>query len=164
MSGVCKGTPVARTIIGGAAAILLLAATASAQTSTSTGQVTFTKDVAPLLQRSCVTCHRAGEMAPMSLMTYEDARPWARAIKARTASHEMPPFHIDKSIGITSFKNDPSLTDEEIAMIGQWVDAGAPRGNPADMPPARHVATLPTCPRRASSPTAASGSSRPISS
>jgi mono/diheme cytochrome c family protein len=137
MSGVCKGTPVARTIIGGAAAILLLAATASAQTSTSTGQVTFTKDVAPLLQRSCVTCHRAGEMAPMSLMTYEDARPWARAIKARTASHEMPPFHIDKSIGITSFKNDPSLTDEEIATIGRWVDAGAPRGNPADMPPLR---------------------------
>ena len=96
MSGVCKGTPVARTIIGGAAAILLLAATASAQTSTSTGQVTFTKDVAPILQRSCVTCHRAGEMAPMSLMTYEDARPWARAIKTRTAAREMPPFHIDK--------------------------------------------------------------------
>ena len=71
--------------------------------------VTFSKDVAPILQRSCVSCHRPGEMAPMSLMTYEDARPWARAIKARTASHEMPPFHIDKSIGITSFKNDPSL-------------------------------------------------------
>jgi len=79
-------------------------------------------------------------MAPMSLQTYEEARPWARSIKARTASHEMPPFHIDKSIGITSFKNDPSLTSDEIATIGRWVDAGAPRGNPADMPPPRQFA------------------------
>ncbi len=76
----------------------------------------------------------------MSLMTYEDARPWARAIKTRTASREMPPFHIDKSIGITSYKNDPSLTDQEIALIARWVDQGAPRGNPADMPPPRQFA------------------------
>ncbi|MEQ1728590.1 MAG: hypothetical protein ABL982_09425, partial [Vicinamibacterales bacterium] len=116
---------------------LLAAAPAAAQTSAAAAQPTFTKDVAPILQRSCVSCHRAGEMAPMSLMTYEEARPWARSIKARTASHEMPPFHIDKSIGITSFKNDPSLTSDEIATIGRWVDAGAPRGNPADMPPPR---------------------------
>jgi len=122
------------------AVLLFMASNAAAQSVPSAGQVTFTKDIAPILQRSCVTCHRAGEMAPMALMTYEDARPWARAIKARTASHEMPPFHIDKSIGITSFKNDPSLTDEEIAMIGQWVDAGAPRGNPADMPALRQFA------------------------
>ena len=73
-------------------------------------------------------------------MTYEDARPWARAIKSRTSSHEMPPFHIDKSIGITKFKNDPSLSDEEISTIARWVDSGAPRGNPADMPPAREFA------------------------
>jgi len=139
MSGVWMRIPIVRTIAAGAVA-LLLASNAAAQSVPSTGQATFTKNIAPILQRSCVTCHRAGEMAPMSLMTYEDARPWARAIKARTASHEMPPFHIDKSIGITSFKNDPSLTDEEIAMIGQWVDAGAPRGNPADMPPARQFA------------------------
>ena len=119
---------------------LLLAAPAGAQTSTLSDQPTFAKDVAPILQRSCVSCHRAGEMAPMSLQTYEEARPWARSIKARTASHEMPPFHIDKSIGITSFKNDPSLTSDEIAMIGRWVDAGAPRGNPADMPAPRQFA------------------------
>lgn len=119
---------------------LLLAAPAGAQTSSPSDQPTFAKDVAPILQRSCVSCHRAGEMAPMSLQTYEEARPWARSIKARTASHEMPPFHIDKSIGITSFKNDPSLTSDEIAMIGRWVDAGAPRGNPADMPAPRQFA------------------------
>jgi hypothetical protein len=131
--------PIVRTFAAGAVA-LLLASNAAAQSVPSTGQATFTKNIAPILQRACVTCHRAGEMAPMALMTYEDARPWARAIKARTASREMPPFHIDKSIGITSFKNDPSLTDEEIATIGQWVDAGAPRGNPADMPPPRQFA------------------------
>ncbi len=124
----------------GALSLLALAASASAQTPAPAGQVTFTKDIAPILQRSCVSCHRPGEMAPMSLMTYEDARPWARAIKARTGSHEMPPFHIDKSIGITKFKNDPSLSDEEIAAVARWVDAGAPRGNPADMPPARQFA------------------------
>ena len=101
-------------------------------------QVTFTKDVAPILQRSCVTCHRPGEMAPMSLMTYDDARPWARAIKTRVESREMPPWHIDRNIGLQQFKNDPSLSDEEIETIVKWVDANAPRGNPADMPPARH--------------------------
>ena len=71
----------------------------------------------------------------MSLMTYEDARPWARAIKTRVAAREMPPWHIDRNIGIQKFKDDPSLSDEEIATIVKWVDSGAPRGNPADMPP-----------------------------
>jgi hypothetical protein len=103
-------------------------------------QVTFTKDVAPILQRSCVACHRPGEMAPMSLMTYEDVRPWARAVKTRVAAREMPPWHIDRNIGIQSFKDDPSLSDEEIATISKWVDAGAPRGNPADMPAPRQFA------------------------
>ena len=97
-------------------------------------EVTFTKDVAPILQRSCLVCHRPGEMAPMSLMTYEDARPWARAIKERVSAREMPPWHIDRNIGIQQFKNDRSLTDDEIGTIVQWVDSGAPRGNPADMP------------------------------
>jgi hypothetical protein len=122
-----------------AAGFLLVAASAAAQTAPR-GAITFTKDVAPILQRSCVTCHRPGEMAPMSLMTYEDARPWARAIKTRTSAREMPPFHIDKSIGITRFKNDPSLSDDEIALIARWVDEGAARGNPADMPAPRQFA------------------------
>jgi hypothetical protein len=103
-------------------------------------QVTFTKDIAPILQRSCQGCHRPGSMAPMSLLSYEDVRPWARAIKLRTALREMPPWFIEKNVGIQNFKNDPSLSDDEIAMIARWADAGAPRGNPADMPPPRQFA------------------------
>src|SRR5262245_13290139 len=80
-------------------------------------QVTFAKDVTPILQRSCQNCHHPGAQAPMSLMTYEDVRPWARAIKSRVASREMPPWHIERNIGISRFKDDPSLTDEEIATI-----------------------------------------------
>jgi hypothetical protein len=125
------------------AAIVTVAAQpvrALAQTPTSQQQVTFTKDVAPTLQRSCVTCHRPGQSAPMSLMTYEDARPWARSIKTRVAAREMPPWHLDRNVGIQKFKNDPSLSDDEIATIVKWVDAGAPKGNPSDMPPQRQFA------------------------
>jgi hypothetical protein len=118
----------------------MVPAVASAQNPARDGQVTFTRDVAPILQRSCVTCHRPGEIAPMSLLTYEDARPWARSIKTRVASREMPPWHIDRTIGIQEFKDNPSLSDDEIATIVRWVDAGSPRGNPADMPPARQFA------------------------
>src|SRR5271165_6545120 len=89
------------------------------------GQVTFTKDIAPVLQRSCQNCHRAGQIGPMSLLTYQDVRPWARAIKAQVAKREMPPWYIDRAIGICDFKNDPSLSDQEIAHMGRWVDAGA---------------------------------------
>lgn len=96
--------------------------------------VTFSKDVAPILQRSCQACHRPGMMAPMSLLTYQDARPWARAIKAKVSNREMPPWFIDRHVGIQKFKNDPSLSDQEIELISKWVDAGAPQGNPADLP------------------------------
>jgi mono/diheme cytochrome c family protein len=119
----------------------VLPALAAAQSTTNaTRQVTFTKDVAPILQRSCQSCHRAGELAPMSLVTYEEVRPWARAIKTRVTNREMPPWHLDRHIGVQNFKDNPSLTDEEIATIGKWVDAGSPRGNPADMPPPRQFA------------------------
>ena len=111
-----------------------VAAVVTLPTAAAAQQVTFTKDVAPILYRSCVTCHRTGEIAPMPLTTYEQVRPWARAIKTRTTNREMPPWHVDKTIGIQEFKDDPSLSDEEIAKIAAWVDAGAPRGNPADMP------------------------------
>ena len=87
------------------------------------------------MNRSCVRCHRPDEMAPMSLLTYSDARPWARAIKERVSKREMPPWFLDKTIGIQRYKEDPSLTDEEVATIVKWVDAGAPQGNPADAPP-----------------------------
>jgi len=97
---------------------------------------TFAKDVMPILQRSCQQCHRPGSIAPMSLLTYQEARPWARSIKARVSAREMPPWFIDRNIGIQHFKNDISLSDEEIATIVSWVDAGAPLGNQKDLPPA----------------------------
>jgi hypothetical protein len=97
-------------------------------------QVTFTRDVAPILHRSCATCHRPGDIAPMVLLTYADARPWARSIKDRVSRRQMPPWFLDRHIGIQKYKNDPSLTDEEIATIVKWVEAGAPEGNRADMP------------------------------
>src|SRR5437667_2968598 len=90
------------------------------------GEVTFTKDIAPILQRSCQNCHRPDGMAPMSLLTYEDVRPWARAIKLRTSVREMPPWFIERNIGVQKFKDDLSLSDEEIAKIASWVDSGGP--------------------------------------
>ncbi len=97
--------------------------------------VTFAKDVAPILQAKCETCHRDGSMAPMSLVTYQEVRPWARAIKNRVAAREMPPWHIDKTVGIQKFQNDMSLSDAQIDTIVTWVDAGAPLGDPTQMPP-----------------------------
>src|SRR5262249_25153514 len=96
---------------------------------------TFTKDIAPIFQAKCEPCHRAPSMAPMSLVTYEEARPWARAIASRVESRQMPPWHIDKTIGIQKFKNDRSLSDDQIDAILRWVAAGAPKGDPKDMPP-----------------------------
>jgi len=98
---------------------------------------TFTKDVAPILQRSCQSCHRPDSIAPMSLLTYEEARPWAQSIRSNVAQRIMPPWHIDRNIGINEFKNSVALSDAEIAIIVKWVDGGAPKGNPADMPPPR---------------------------
>jgi hypothetical protein len=107
----------------------------------SMARPTFTKDIVPILQRSCQSCHRPNSVAPMSLITYEEVRPWARAIKQRTGLRSkmgvMPPWFIDKSIGIQAYKDDISLTEREIAAIAAWADNGAPRGNPAEMPPPR---------------------------
>src|SRR5215510_11821245 len=117
--------------------VTLAVATSAQQPAAPAAPVTFTKDVAPILQKSCQNCHRPGAIAPMSLLTYQDARPWARSIKAKVTAREMPPWYIDRHIGITKFKDDPSLTDAEIATIAKWVDAGAPAGNVADMPAPR---------------------------
>src|SRR6185295_1337911 len=95
---------------------------------------TYTKDVAPIFQNKCEACHRTDSMAPMALVTYQDARPWAKSIKARVAARQMPPWHIDKNVGIQEFKNDRSLSDQEIDTIARWVDGGAPMGDPKDMP------------------------------
>ena len=88
---------------------------------------TFAKDVAPILFDKCSACHRPGAMAPMSLMTFEDARPWARAIKTKVVAREMPPWFADRTVG--KWSNDMSLTQDEIDTIAKWVDTGAPLGN-----------------------------------
>ena len=97
--------------------------------------VTFTKHVAPIFQAKCQVCHQPNSIGPMPLVTYADAKKFASAIKAKVAARVMPPWHIDKSIGIREFKNDRSLTDEQIDTVVKWVDAGAPQGDPKDMPP-----------------------------
>ena len=96
---------------------------------------TFTRDILPIFQKSCQECHRPGTMAPMSLLTYEEARPWARSIKEKVVSRYMPPWHIDRTVG--EYDPDPSLSDAQIATIARWVDSGAPKGNLADAPPPR---------------------------
>ena len=98
---------------------------------------TFTKDVAPIFQAKCEGCHRPDNMAPMSLRTYEEVRPWVKSIAQRVGAHQMPPWHIDRTVGIQKFKNDRSLSDEQIELIERWVTAGAPKGDLKDMPPAK---------------------------
>ncbi len=97
--------------------------------------VTFAKDVAPIFREKCEDCHRKGTAAPMSLVTYEETRPWAKSIRQRVITRNMPPWHIDQTVGIQHFQNDRSLSEAQIATIVRWVDAGAPLGNPSDMPP-----------------------------
>ena len=128
-------------VVAAAVFSLGVPAASMAQSAPAAGSVTYTKDIAPILQRSCENCHRADGVAPMSLSTYEEVRPWARAIKQRTGigphAGVMPPWYVEKNIGIQKFQNDPSLSAAEIATIAKWADGGAPRGNPADLPPAR---------------------------
>jgi hypothetical protein len=103
--------------------------------------VTFSKDVAPIFQAKCQGCHQPNSIAPMSLISYQEARPWARSIRERVSTRQMPPWHIDKSVGVQKFKNDMSLSDEQIDTIVRWVDAGAPQGDPKDLPPAKPLST-----------------------
>src|SRR5437870_9513978 len=116
---------------------LIIGALVAVTSAQSPQTVTFTKDVAPILQRSCQNCHRPGAIAPMSLLTYEDVRPWARSIKQKTTAREMPPWFIDRTVGINRFKEDPSLPDKDIDTIAAWVDGGAVKGDLADLPPPR---------------------------
>jgi hypothetical protein len=99
-------------------------------------EITYAKHVAPILQQKCQLCHQPNSIAPISLLTYQDAVKYARRIKARVVSRVMPPWHIDKTIGIQQFKNDRSLSDAQIETIVRWVDSGTPLGDPNDMPPA----------------------------
>lgn len=96
---------------------------------------TFHRDVLPIFQKSCQNCHREGAGAPMSLMSYSESRPWARSIQRNVVTREMPPWHLDPTVGITEYVADPSLTEAEIDTIASWVENGAPEGDPADAPP-----------------------------
>jgi hypothetical protein len=96
--------------------------------------VTFAKDVAPIVQQKCQVCHRPGSIAPISLMTYDDVRRRASMIRSRIESRTMPPWHIDKTVGIQEFKNDRSLTDAQISTIVRWMDGGMPMGDAKDLP------------------------------
>src|SRR5687768_6633481 len=100
--------------------------------SESRGEVTFARDVAPILFANCAYCHRPGEVAPFSLLSYKEARPWAASIRNAVSSRQMPPWNADPHFG--SFRDPRRLTDAEIATITAWVDGGAKEGNPAETP------------------------------
>lgn len=120
---------VSKTAAGACTAALLLGTAAA---GAEAGAPTFSADVAPILYENCVACHRPNHLAPMSLITYDDVRPWARAVKSKVVSREMPPWGADSSV--RAYENDASLSEDEIGVIAAWVDAGAPRGNDADLP------------------------------
>ena len=101
--------------------------------------VTFTRDVAPILQQNCQICHREGAIGPMSLITYEQAKMYAPLIKLKVTTQQMPPYQYDTDVGIQGLKNDMRLSPEEIETLAQWVDQGAAEGDPADMPSARRT-------------------------
>ncbi len=115
--------------------VLLLGAAPAWAQGSAPAAVTFSKDIAPIFQAKCQACHQPDSIAPMSLVTYQQARPWARSIKDRVARRQMPPWHIDQSVGVQRFKNDMSLSDTQIDTIVKWVDAGSPQGDPKDLPP-----------------------------
>ncbi|MQA29389.1 MAG: hypothetical protein GEU82_06050 [Luteitalea sp.] len=121
-------------------ALLALTAPASAADA-PTGPVTFSKDIAPIFQAKCQECHQPNSIAPMSLITFQEARPWARSIKERVSTRQMPPWHIDPSVGVQKFKNDMSLSQDQIDTIVRWVDGGALQGDPKDLPAPKPLVT-----------------------
>ena len=125
-----------------ALALILLAVTPKLSTAqANASEVTYNRDIAPILQRSCQNCHRPESVAPMSLLTYDDARRYATRIKERTQLRDrmgvMPPWFIEKDVGIQDFKYDISLSDEEVETIAAWVDNGTPEGAASDLPAPR---------------------------
>ena len=128
-----------RAIGVGVFALAIVAASAAPAIAQQAGgnatPVTFARDVAPILQKNCQQCHQPGAIGPMSLTTFEEVRPWARAIKQRVVAGEMPPYRYDRHVGIQQLKYDLRLSEAEIQTIARWVDSGAPFGNRADLPP-----------------------------
>ena len=139
MTGSIRSTVVAVGFVW-LSAVLVRGEAAERQDATqpATGVPTFTKDVAPILYKNCTTCHRPGEIAPMSLLTYEDARPWVKSIGMRVREGTMPPWHADAPPG--TFLNDRRLSEEEKTVILQWANGSAPKGDAKDMPPAPQYA------------------------
>ena len=130
MKRLAEVTAVFLFLIGAALFLLNAPLTGQAQQAS---EVTFTKDVAPILNENCVYCHRPGEVAPFSMLSYRETRPWARSLRQEVLTKRMPPWYADPHYG--SFSNDKMLTDDEIRTLVSWVDAGAPEGNPADLGP-----------------------------
>ena len=124
-----KGKMFAALVIG----VTLAGPTAASAQGTSAGAPTFTKDVAPIFYKNCTVCHRPGALAPMSLLTYADARPWTRSIATNVTRGTMPPWHADPAHG--EFLNDRHLSQSDKDTIVNWVSAGAPEGSAADLPP-----------------------------
>src|SRR3979490_722050 len=119
--------------------VTLAGCLAAAAARAGTKAVTFNKDVLPVLQKNCQECHRPGEVAPMSLLTYSEARPWAKALKAAVVTQKMPPWFADPKYG--HFATDRRLSPEEVEIISGWADNGAPEGDAKDKPAAK---TFPT--------------------
>ena len=119
-------------VIGCLVGVVALAVT-QRQTSAADEPVSFSQDVLPILQKNCQSCHRPGQIAPMSLVTFRETRPWARSMKAKVESRQMPPWFADPAHG--PFANDRSLSQKDIETIAKWADAGAPEGDPKDAPP-----------------------------
>jgi hypothetical protein len=115
------------------AAFMVCAAGSVAAANVVPANPTFAKDILPIFERSCQSCHRPGQMGPFSLLTYDDARPWLRSIRSKVETRYMPPWHLDRTVG--EYDPDPSLSDVEIQTIVKWIDNGAPRGDLKDAPP-----------------------------
>src|SRR5436309_184041 len=111
---------------------VLLSVAAFAEAGRAQSTPTFHKDVAPILQKNCQTCHRPGQIAPMSFLTYKDARPWAKAMKAAVLTKKMPPWFADPKVG--HFSNERRLSEAEIETLVKWADNGAPEGDAKDRP------------------------------
>jgi mono/diheme cytochrome c family protein len=136
---IAKSLTLAAIIIGSIAAVspqgpgeASIATTPKLRLEEANRHVTFTKDVAPIFYSNCVQCHRPGDIAPMSLLSYKEARPWARSIREMVATRQMPPWHADPRYG--RFANDKQLSQREIDTVVAWVDQDAAEGNPKDLP------------------------------
>ena len=125
----------AAAVLATAALSALASALAFPSGLASAQEPTFAKDVAPILQANCQICHQPGSIAPISLMTYEAVKRYAPRIREKVAARVMPPWHIDRSVGIQEFKNDRALSDEELETLVSWIDGGMPFGDEEDMPP-----------------------------